>query len=63
MRVYLGSTSDDSLGVGTIIQGTDWRYHTNDCFEIWDGTNWTECYDIVRVLPNGEVEWVDTDIK
>lgn len=57
--MYLGSSSDDRIGVGTIIKGTDVRYHLNDCFEIlgMDGV-WEECYDVVRVLPNGEVEWV-----
>jgi hypothetical protein len=64
MRTYLGSVSDDSIGIGTIVKGSDYRYHLNDCFEILlELGYWIECYDVVRVLPNGEVEWISTDPK
>ena len=64
MRTYLGSTSECSIGVGSMIKGVDYRYHLNDCFEILTPEGeWIECYDVVRILLNGEVEWVDTDPK
>lgn len=47
--VYLGSSADDSIGVGTILKGTAYR-NTDEGYELQleDG-RWIEVYDVIKV--------------
>ena len=50
-KIYLGSSRDDSIGVGNLIRGTEYR-RTDSGFEIllFDG-EWLPVYDVVLIKP------------
>jgi len=59
MKYYLGSCADDSIGIGTMIIGTDYRRATGDYpFEVYYQPSdvWIECYDVVTVTLDSETE-------
>ena len=59
--VYLGSSADDSVGVGYMIRGSEYR-RTEDGYELLclDG-EWIEVFDVIRVSSMGivNITWVD----
>lgn len=61
-KLFLGSCAEDKFGAGHILTGDQIRYKENDCWEIWNEHNsvYIECTDIVRILPNGDVEFLNT---
>jgi hypothetical protein len=48
MKQCIGSSSDDSIGVGTPILGTDIR-KVDDGYEIYRSGEWFKCYDASEI--------------
>jgi len=46
MNNYIGSCSDDSIGIGTILFGSEYR-RTDEGFELLTQDGWITCYDVV----------------
>lgn len=52
IRKYIGSCAEDSIGIGTMIIGSDYRTSNGDyAFEIYysPSDEWIYCYDMVVV--------------
>lgn len=55
MVKYIGSCSDDSVGIGYVLTGSKVRYLTELGFQIQvDDGDWISCYDVVE-LKDGEI--------
>lgn len=54
MKQYIGSCSDDSIGIGYLLVGRNFREVENGDYpyEILVGDDWIPCYDIVYVKDN-----------
>ena len=55
MSVYVGSSCEDSVGVGTLLIGTDFIHCPNDEFgeyQLLIGVEWFYCFDVVEITPD-----------
>lgn len=55
-KLFVGSCSDDSVGVGYVLIGTEIKKNDEDVggYQILTDDGWVHCYDVMRV--SGSVE-------